>query len=192
VVAVSAKRESKDKRFVIPDAARVPDTTDVFAELVIRAVPDSRANFSISVAVSTPLAIGSATLTAEKLRSVAGLTNGLWPAPEGKEVEATPADPLPEIIVTVLAVALLAVIVKVSTAGFAAVTDSTKRVVTPLESFGVITKVAVSPAAMEPELALKENDAGAPATVHVTVVEAERAPGAEVSSLFCALSVHTE
>jgi hypothetical protein len=95
-------------------------------------------------------------------------------------------------MVTVLLVALFAVTVKVSTTGLAAVTDSTNNVVTPAESFGVIVMVAESFAAIEPVDELNVNDTGAPATVHTTVVEAESAPGAEVSSLFCALSVQTE
>jgi hypothetical protein len=64
-------------------------------------------------------------------------------------------------------------------------------VVTPAESFGVIVKVAVSPAAIEAVEALKEKLAGAPATVHVTVVEAERAPGDVASSPLPVLSVQT-
>ena len=80
---------------------------------------------------------------------------------------------------------------KVSTFGLAAVTDSTRSVVTPAESFGVIVIVALSPAARDPEVELRVNDAGAPATVQTTVVEADNAPGALVSSVFWALSVQT-
>jgi hypothetical protein len=87
-------------------------------------------------------------------------------------------------MVTVLAVALFAVIVKVSTFGLAAVTDSTRSVVTPAESFGVIVIVALSPAPRDPEVELRVNDAGTPATVQTTVVEADDTPGALVSSLF--------
>jgi hypothetical protein len=61
--------------------------------------------------------------------------------------------------------------VKVSTTGLAAVIDSTKSVVTPLASFGVITIVADSPFATEAEVADKVNEAGAPATVQTTVVD---------------------
>ena len=89
------------------------------------------------------------------------------------------------------AVELFAVTVNVSTTGLAAVTDSTSNVVTPFASLGVITSVAVSPTASDPAVELKVNEAGAPATVQTTVVEAESAPGEFVSSLLFALSVQT-
>jgi hypothetical protein len=94
--------------------------------------------------------------------------------------------------VTPFAVALVAVTVKVSTFGFVAVIDSTRSVETPAESNGVMVNVAVSPAAIDAVEALSENDAGYPATVQVTFLDADSAPGALVSSVAPSLSVQTE
>jgi hypothetical protein len=94
--------------------------------------------------------------------------------------------------VTPFAVALFAVTVKVSTTGLAAVIDSTRSVETPAESNGVMVNVAVSPAAIDAVVALSENDEGAPATVQVTFLDADSAPGALVSSVAPLLSVQTE
>jgi hypothetical protein len=92
---------------------------------------------------------------------------------------------------TVFAVALFAVTVKDSLPIVVLVDryGVARSVVTPAASFGVIVKVAVSPAAIEPVVELNENEAGAPATVQVTVEEAESAPGPEASSEFPVLSV---
>jgi uncharacterized membrane protein YdfJ with MMPL/SSD domain len=76
-------------------------------------------------------------------------------------------------MVTPAVVALFAVTVKVSFTGLAAVTDSISNVVLPAESFGVIVNVAVSLAAMEPVVALNVNEAGAPAMLQTTVVDAD-------------------
>jgi hypothetical protein len=77
----------------------------------------------------------------------------------------------------------LAVTVKVSRTGFAAVTESMRRVATPLASTGVMVMVPVSLAAIDAVVELKVNDFGAPATVQVTVVDREFAPGALAASV---------
>jgi hypothetical protein len=96
-------------------------------------------------------------------------------------------------MVTVFAVALLAVTVNDSVPIVVLVEKYgvANKVVTPAESLGVIVKVALSPAAIEPVVALNENVAGAPANVQTTVEEDESAPGPEASSPFPVLSVQT-
>jgi hypothetical protein len=94
---------------------------------------------------------------------------------------------------TTFAVALFAVTVNVSFAivELVAVYGVARSVVTPAASLGVIVKVAVSPAATVAVVALSENDAGAPATVHVTFVEDDRGPADESSSVVPSRSVQT-
>jgi len=54
------------------------------------------------------------------------------------------------------------------------------KVVTPAESFGVTVTVVVSSAFAEADVADHEKEAGAPATVQVTLVDKESASGTEV------------
>jgi len=63
--------------------------------------------------------------------------------------------------------------------------DSTRRVVTPFASLGVIVIVALSPLATDALVDPSVKEAGAQATVQVTVVETELTPGALVASVSC-------